>query len=131
MVLVDSVMAIGLLSMVCGVRSVSGRCGSARNTPDVEAHAGGVLEQMVDDGELSHHAENVAIQRNTRHAWRNPSTHGPRHRVDRGGCRRLPKPVFAEVVCDNRLDDAGVSALAVRHGELNRQDLEKEGWQST
>jgi hypothetical protein len=29
---------------------------------------------MLDDGELSHHAEDVAIQRNTRHAWRNPST---------------------------------------------------------
>jgi hypothetical protein len=59
---------------VRGVRFVSGRCGSARNTPDVEAHAGGMLEQMLDDGELSHHPEDVAIQRNTRHAWRNPST---------------------------------------------------------
>jgi hypothetical protein len=119
MVLVDSVMAIGVLSMVCGVRSVSGRCGSARNTPDVEAQAGDVLEQMLDDGELSHHAEEVAIQRNTacpRGSW---------------GCPRLPGPVFAEVVRDNRLDDAGVSALAVRNGELNRQDLEKDGWHST
>jgi hypothetical protein len=112
MVLVDSVVAIGLLSMVCGVRSVSGRCGSARNTPDVEAHTGGVLEQKLDDGELSHHAEDVAIQRNTRHA----AIRQPRPAPLRGS-QWVPSPhgpVFAEVVRDNGLDDAGVSALAVR-----------------
>jgi hypothetical protein len=81
---------------------------------------------MLDDGELSHHAEDVHTA-----CLAQSVNHGPRHRVDRGGCPRLPGPVFAEVVRDNRLDDAGVSALAVRYGELNRQDLEKDGWQST
>jgi hypothetical protein len=85
---------------------------------------------MLDDGELSHHAEDVAIQRNTRHAWRNPSTTARATAWIVVGAR-LPGPVFAEVVRDNRLDDAGVSALLVRYGELNRQDLEKDGWQST
>jgi hypothetical protein len=56
--------------------------------------------------------------------------HIPRH-AGSWGCPRLPRAVFAEVVRDNRLDDAGVSAPAIGNGELNRQDLGKDGWQST
>jgi hypothetical protein len=82
MVLVDSVMAIGLLSMVCGVRSVSGR-------------------------------EDVAIQAKHTACLAQSVNPRPAPPLDRCRCPRLPGPVFAEVVCDNRLDDAGVSASEI------------------
>jgi hypothetical protein len=34
----------------------------------------GTIVLMLDDGEVTLHPGDVAIQRNTRHAWRNPST---------------------------------------------------------
>ena len=34
----------------------------------------GTIELILDEGSVMLHAGDVAIQRNTRHAWRNPST---------------------------------------------------------
>jgi hypothetical protein len=81
-----------------------------------------VLPEKSPSGQKNWKRHLLHDRRNVEHAY---------FRLDRGGCPRLSGPVFAEVVRDNRLDDAGVSALAVRYRELNRQDLEKDGWQST